>query len=67
MIDHWLAVGLYNGISFPRELMTSVTLVDCVITKPSLGYETIQHMVWGGDSSDVRVRDFTAFTSFKSL
>lgn len=42
-----------NEISLPRESMSSIPLVDCVITKPSLDYETIQHMVRGGDSFDV--------------
>ena len=51
--NQWFPVGLCNDISFPRESMSSVPLLDCVITKPSLYYETIQHMVRGGDSFDV--------------
>lgn len=47
--------GLCNEISSPRESMGSIPLVDCVITKPSLDYETIQHMVRGGDPFDVRL------------
>lgn len=45
--------SLCRDISFPRESMSSIPLVDCVITKPSLDYETIQHMVRGGDPFDV--------------
>lgn len=42
-----------NEISSPAESMSSIPLVDCVITKPSLDYETIQHMARGGDLFDV--------------
>lgn len=45
--------SLCRDISFLRESMSSIPLVDCVITKPSLDYETIQHMVRGGDPFDV--------------
>lgn len=33
--------------------MSSFPLVECVITKPSLDYETLQHMARGGDPFDV--------------
>lgn len=42
-----------NEISSPGESMSSFPLVECVITKPSLDYETLQHMVRGGDPFDV--------------
>lgn len=44
---------VHNEISSPTESMSSIPLVDCVITKPSLDYETIQHMARGGDLFDV--------------
>lgn len=42
-----------NEISSRRESMSAIPPVDCVITKPSLDYETIRHMVRGGDPFDV--------------
>lgn len=68
-----------NEISFPRESVSSIPLVDFVITKPSLDYETIQHMVREeeiplmcscNDCSRKRKkeeRELPAFTSFGSL
>lgn len=46
-------VCLCNNISIPTESMSCVPLLDYVIIKPSLDYETMQHMVLGGDFFDV--------------